>query len=114
MSQGSEAKKYNPFDEMEKELADVSPIGRQAVEIRREASHQASSQGEVDEITKQDAAGRDIAIKRLRGTDKTVHTFTMRATVRSTNRFATWCERHRLSYREGFDLLIPFVDNIKL
>ena len=48
----------------------------------------------------------DVAIKRQRGTEDTIHQFTMRVRVKASNRFVRWCERERLSYREGFDRLV--------
>ena len=52
----------------------------------------------------------EVAIKRVRGTEKTVHQFTMRVTVSASNKFVLWCERHRLSYREGFEKLVAHLD----
>src|SRR4028119_708400 len=43
----------------------------------------------------------EVAIKRPRGTDRTVHQFTMRVRVADSNRFVQWCVDNRLSYREG-------------
>lgn len=55
----------------------------------------------------------EVAIKRQRGTDDAVHQFTMRVRVRASNKFVAWCEEERLSYREGFDKLVEFIDRIK-
>jgi hypothetical protein len=33
-----------------------------------------------------------------------------RVTVRSANAFIEWCERERMSYREGFDRLVALID----
>jgi hypothetical protein len=52
----------------------------------------------------------DIAIKRQRGTEDTIHQFTMRVRIKASNRFVRWCERERLSYREGFDRLVAHLD----
>jgi hypothetical protein len=48
----------------------------------------------------------EVAIKRQRGTDDTIHQFTMRVRVKASNEFVRYCEKNRLSYREGFDLLV--------
>lgn len=50
------------------------------------------------------------ARKRKRGTDETIHTFTIRCRVEASNRFVEWCEDNRLSYREGFDELVALLD----
>lgn len=55
----------------------------------------------------------EVAVKRQRGTEKTVHQFTMRVAVASSNKFVLWCEKHRLSYREGFDRLVETLDDAK-
>jgi hypothetical protein len=48
--------------------------------------------------------------KRQRGTEEAVHSFTMRVRVEASNRFVDWCERERISYREGFDRLMALID----
>jgi hypothetical protein len=50
-------------------------------------------------------------LKRQRGAgDEPVHAFTMRVRVAASNAFVTWCERERLSYREGFDRLMRLLE----
>lgn len=44
--------------------------------------------------------------KRRRPADEPTHSFTARVSVRSANAFVDWCERERMSYREGFDRLV--------
>lgn len=55
---------------------------------------------------------QEVPIKRQRGTEDSVHQFTMRVRVRAWNRFVLFCEERRLSYREGFDLIIAHLDKI--
>ena len=52
----------------------------------------------------------EVAIKRPRGTDRTVHQFTMRVRVADSNRFVQWCVDNRLSYREGFEQIVGMLD----
>lgn len=44
--------------------------------------------------------------KRRRPAEEPTHSFTARVSVRSANAFVEWCERERMSYREGFDRLV--------
>ena len=48
--------------------------------------------------------------KRKKGVEEPTHSFTARVTVRSANAFIEWCERERMSYREGFDRLVALID----
>jgi hypothetical protein len=48
--------------------------------------------------------------KRRRPVDEPTHSFTARVSVRSANAFIEWCERERISYREGFDRLVDLID----
>ncbi len=48
--------------------------------------------------------------KRRRPVDEPTHSFTARVSVRSANAFIEWCERERISYREGFDRLVGLID----
>jgi hypothetical protein len=45
-------------------------------------------------------------VKRERGTDATTHHFAMRVRVAASNEFVRYCNKHRLSYREGFDRVL--------
>jgi hypothetical protein len=56
----------------------------------------------------------EVAIKRQRGTDRTVHQFTMRVAVKDSNEFVLWCESERLSYREGFERLVAMIPELRL
>lgn len=47
--------------------------------------------------------------KRRKGADEPTYSFTARVTVRSADIFIAWCERERLTYREGFDRLVAFI-----
>lgn len=44
--------------------------------------------------------------KRRKPSEEPTHSFTARVSVRSANAFVEWCERERMSYREGFDRLV--------
>ena len=44
--------------------------------------------------------------KRRKPTEEPIYSFTARVSVRSANAFIEWCERERMSYREGFDRLV--------
>jgi hypothetical protein len=48
--------------------------------------------------------------KRRRPVEEPTHSFTARVSVRSANAFIEWCERERMSYREGFDRLVSLID----
>ena len=42
-------------------------------------------------------------MKRRKPVDEPVLSFTARVSQRSGNRFISWCDQNRMSYREGFD-----------
>jgi len=44
--------------------------------------------------------------KRTRGTEDRVHSFTMRVTVKASNKLIDFCEKNNLSYRQAFDLMV--------
>jgi hypothetical protein len=46
-----------------------------------------------------------IPERRNRGSDDTIHTFSLRCRVISSNVFVRFCNERRLTYREGFDLV---------
>jgi hypothetical protein len=48
--------------------------------------------------------------KRRKPVDEPTHSFTARVSIRSANAFIEWCERERISYREGFDRLVDLID----
>ena len=48
--------------------------------------------------------------KRRMPVDEPIHSFTARVSVRAADRFIEWCERERISYREGFDRLVASID----
>ena len=48
--------------------------------------------------------------KRRRPVEEPTYSFTARVSVRSANAFIEWCERERVSYREGFDRLVGLID----
>jgi hypothetical protein len=48
--------------------------------------------------------------KRRKPVEEPTHSFTARVSVRSANVFIEWCERERMSYREGFDRLVALID----
>jgi hypothetical protein len=48
--------------------------------------------------------------KRRKPVDEPTHSFTARVSVRAADRFIEWCERERISYREGFDRLVALID----
>ena len=48
--------------------------------------------------------------KRRRPVEEPTYSFTARVSVRSADAFIEWCERERMSYREGFDRLIAKID----
>jgi hypothetical protein len=48
--------------------------------------------------------------RRRRPVEEPTYSFTARVSVRSANAFIEWCERERLSYREGFDRLVALID----
>ena len=49
--------------------------------------------------------------KRRRPVEEPTYSFTARVSVRSADRFIEWCERERISYREGFDRLVALIDS---
>jgi len=48
--------------------------------------------------------------KRRKPVDEPTYSFTARVSIASHDRFVEWCERERLSYREGFDRLVKLID----
>lgn len=48
--------------------------------------------------------------KRRKPTEEPTYSFTARVSVRSANEFIEWCERERMSYREGFDRLVAKIE----
>ena len=48
--------------------------------------------------------------KRRKPVEEPTYSFTARVSVRSANAFIEWCERERMSYREGFDRLVSLID----
>jgi hypothetical protein len=48
--------------------------------------------------------------KRRKPVEEPTHSFTARVSVRSANAFIEWCEKERMSYREGFDRLVALID----
>ena len=48
--------------------------------------------------------------KRRKPTEEPTYSFTARVSVRSANAFIEWCERERMSYREGFDRLVSKIE----
>lgn len=48
--------------------------------------------------------------KRRRPAEEPTYSFTARVSVRSANAFIEWCERERMSYREGFDRLVAKIE----
>jgi hypothetical protein len=44
--------------------------------------------------------------RRKRGAGEPTHSLTLRVTARAADTFIAWCERERLTYREGFDRLV--------
>jgi hypothetical protein len=48
--------------------------------------------------------------KRRKSVEEPTHSFTARVSVRSANAFIEWCERERMSYREGFDRLVALIN----
>lgn len=49
--------------------------------------------------------------KRRKPTEEPTYSFTARVSVRSANAFIEWCERERMSYREGFDRLVAKISD---
>lgn len=66
----------------------------------------------IESRTMAGVPSRDVAVKRRRrqGTDEPVDQFNLRASVEDINAFVDFAERHRLSYREAFGLLMRFQD----
>ena len=50
--------------------------------------------------------------KRRRAAEEPTYSFTARVSVRSANAFIEWCERERMSYREGFDRLVAKIEQV--
>lgn len=94
----------NPFADLEPEAL---PVG--------EGSHIAPPT-RFDRVSQELGFSRpsmpEVAVKRQRGTARTVHQFTMRVEVQASNRFVMWCEKHRLNYREAFNMLVDQLDRI--
>lgn len=50
-----------------------------------------------------------IPERKIRGSDETIHTFSLRCRVTASNVFVRFCNERRLSYREGFDLVADMI-----
>lgn len=48
--------------------------------------------------------------KRRKPVDEPTYSFTARVSIASHDRFVEFCERERISYREGFDRLVRLID----
>jgi hypothetical protein len=48
-------------------------------------------------------------VYRERGTDLSMRSFSIRVHTKSANEFVDWCNRARLTYREGFDQLVELI-----
>ena len=63
-----------------------------------------------DSIRDQFRTRREVVpVRKNRGSDDTIHTFSMRCRVTTSNRFVEWCNEERLTYREGFDRLMELL-----
>jgi hypothetical protein len=89
----------SPFDDITPDRAGEGRAPEPAAAIDRMADQRGFVSRELPEI----------AIKRTRGTERTVHQFTMRVRVTDSNRFVKFCESERLSYREGFEKLMDLL-----
>lgn len=100
---GKTSGKFDAFAGLDPEPKESRPARSDLAHVDRAAERQG--------FGRRDAA--EIAVKRQRGTEKTVHQFTMRVAVASSNKFVLWCEKHRLSYREGFDRVVELLDRLE-
>jgi hypothetical protein len=48
--------------------------------------------------------------RRRLGTKKQLHPYTMKLDIDDAEKFIRWCERERLTYREGFGRLVALID----
>lgn len=48
--------------------------------------------------------------RRRQGSEEPTDQINLRAEIIDINRFVEWCERERLSYREGFSRLVKLID----
>lgn len=48
--------------------------------------------------------------KRRKPVEEPTYSFTARVSIASHDRFVEFCERERISYREGFDRLVKLID----
>jgi hypothetical protein len=84
-------------------LADIQPGRGDREPIDREIDRVAERLG---------FASREVPQRRKRRTfvDEPTDQLNLRATIADINAFVEWCERERLSYREGFGRLVKLID----
>jgi hypothetical protein len=99
------ANAFNAFEGIETDVPTEQgrAVGTEITQIDRIAERQGFTSREAPEV----------AIKRQRGTERTVHQFTMRVAVKDSNAFVLWCEAERLSYREAFEQLVAMIPELK-
>jgi hypothetical protein len=54
-----------------------------------------------------------MPIRKNRGSDETQHTFSARVMVKASNTFVAFCNRRRLTYREGFDVVAEMLERLE-
>jgi hypothetical protein len=70
---------------------------------------------EIDKVAErlgfQSREASPVRRKRRTGSDEPTDQLNLRAEIPDINRFVEWCERERLSYREGFSRLVKLIDH---
>ena len=54
-----------------------------------------------------------VRIRRDRGSDETQTALSLRVRVKAANSFIAFCNRRRLTYREGFDQLVAQIEKLE-
>jgi hypothetical protein len=85
---------------------DIKPARREASPEEVRAGDEAAAR--VGYVSREPTAA--MPLKRRRPVEEPTFSFTARVSLRSGNRFIEWCERERLTYREGFDRLVALID----
>lgn len=85
------------------DLSDIQPTAAAAVEPVGSIDHAAERLG----FPSREAVVR----RRRRQSEAPTDQLNIRAAIADINRFVEWCERERLSYREGFAELVALLED---
>jgi hypothetical protein len=53
-----------------------------------------------------------IPVRKVRGSEETIHTFSIRCRVSASNVFVRFCNERRMTYREGMDFIAAYLEDL--